>query len=229
MTHFTINARTIFSAGVLSLTLLSSAVMAAVSPQEAAQLGTTLTPLGAQKEGNASGSIPPWTGGLKPGAAPLDNGFLGDPFAADKPQMVITAANAEQYKDNLTPGQLAMFKRYPDSYKIPVYKTQRTAAVPQNIYDIAKKSAVTTELTPDGNGLLNFSQTRYYPFPIPKSGVEVYWNHTNRYRGGNMERQAAQAAPQTNGSYSIVEYVDKLAFPQLMEGVEGGQGDNVLY
>ncbi|MNF46164.1 hypothetical protein D3C84_273190 [compost metagenome] len=122
-----------------------------------------------------------------------------------------------------------MFKRYPDSYKIPVYKTQRTAASPQNVYDIAKKSAVTTELTPDGNGLVNFTQTRYYPFPIPKNGVEIYWNHTNRYRGGNMERIAAQAAPQTNGSYNIVEYEDKLAFPQLMEGVDAGQADNVLY
>jgi hypothetical protein len=223
------NARFILRAGALSLSLLAGAVMAAVSPQEAAQLGTTLTPLGAQKEGNADGSIPAWTGGLKPGAAALDNGFLGDPFAGDKPQFVITAANAEQYKDKLTPGQLAMFKRYPDSYRIPVYKSQRTAASPQNIYDIAKKSAVTTELTPDGNGLVNFSQTRYYPFPIPKSGVEVFWNHTNRYRGGNMERQAAQAAPQTNGSYSIVEYDDKLAFPQLMDGLAGGEGDNVLY
>jgi hypothetical protein len=44
-----------------------------------------------------------------------------------------------------------------------------------------------------------------------------------------MERIAAQAAPQTNGSYSIVEYEDKLAFPQLMEGVDAGQADNVLY
>jgi len=223
------NARFILRAGALSLSLLATGVMAAVSPQEAAQLGTTLTPLGAEKKANADGSIPAWTGGLKPGAAALDNGFLGDPFANDKPLLVITAANAEQYKDKLTPGQLALFKRYPDSYKIPVYKTQRTAASPQNIYDIAKESAVTTELTPDGNGLEHFSQTRYYPFPIPKSGVEVYWNHTNRYRGGNMTREAAQAAPQTNGSYSIVEYNDTLAFPQLMDDVKQGQGDNVLY
>ncbi|WCM54053.1 DUF1329 domain-containing protein [Pseudomonas sp. WJP1] len=216
-------------ASALTLSLLATSVLAAVSPQEAAQLGTTLTPLGAEKAGNADGSIPAWTGGLKPGAAPLDRGFLGDPFAADKPQFVITAANVEQYKDKLTPGQLAMFKRYPDSYKIPVYKTQRTAANPQEIYEIARKSAVTTQLINEGSGLENFSQTRYYPFPIPRSGVEVYWNHTNRYRGGNMQRQAAQAAPQTNGSYSIVEYQDELAFPQLMEGIEAGQADNVLY
>ncbi len=34
--------------GALALTLLTTSVMAAVSPQEAAQLGTTLTPMGAQ-------------------------------------------------------------------------------------------------------------------------------------------------------------------------------------
>ncbi len=215
--------------GALTLSLLATGVMAAVSEQEAAKLGTTLTPLGAEKAGNADGSIPAWTGGLKPGAAPLDNGFLGDPFASDKPQFVITAANAAQYKDKLTPGQMAMLQRYPDSYRIPVYKTQRTGASPQEVYDLAKKSAVTTQLINDGNGLGNFAQTRYYPFPIPKNGVEVYWNHNNRYRGGNMLRQAAQAAPQVNGAYSIVEYSDELGFPQLMSGVEPGQADNVLY
>lgn len=224
------NTRIMMRTGALALSLLATSVIAAVSPQEAQQLGTTLTPLGAQKEGNADGSIPAWTGGLKPGAAPVDaNGFLGNPFASDKPLFVITAANAEQYKDKLTPGQLAMFKRYPDSYKIPVYKSQRTAAVPDNIYALAKKSALNTELSDDGNGLRNFVETRYYPFPIPKNGVEVYWNHNNRYRGGNMFRQAAQAAPQANGSYSIVEYDDELSYPQYMDGVDNKQAENIFY
>ena len=221
---------TMMRTGALALSLLATSVIAAVSPQEAQQLGTTLTPLGAQKEGNAEGSIPAWTGGLKPGAAAVDGkGFLGNPFADEKPQFVITAANAAQYQDKLTPGQMALFKRYPDSYKIPVYKTQRTAAVPEAINAIARKSALQTELTDDGNGLRNFADTRYYPFPIPKNGVEVYWNHNNRYRGGNMLRQAAQAAPQTNGSYSIVEYDDELSYPQYMEGVDAKQAENIFY
>src|SRR5213080_249552 len=121
--------------GALTLTLLASSVMAAVTPEEAAQLGTTLTPLGGEKAGNANGSIPAWTGGLKPDAAAFTNGFLGDPFAAEKPLFTITATDAEQYKDKLTPGQMAMLKRYPDSYKIPVYTSHRTAANPQEIYD----------------------------------------------------------------------------------------------
>ncbi|MNF73083.1 hypothetical protein D3C84_550770 [compost metagenome] len=223
-------ASMIIKTGALALSLLATGVMAAVSEQDAAQLGTTLTPLGAQKDGNADGSIPAWTGGLKPGAAPVDaKGFLGDPFKDEKPLFTITAANAEQYKDKLTPGQLAMFKRYPDTYKIPVYPTHRTTWAPQGIYDAAKKSATGVQLVSDGNGLGNFSDSRYYAFPLPKSGVEVYWNFVTRYRGENIQRWAVQAAPQADGAYTIVETNDQNSFPQYMDGVNAEAAKNVLY
>ncbi|WP_425317825.1 DUF1329 domain-containing protein [Pseudomonas nitroreducens] len=218
----------LFQGGALALTLLAGTTWAAVTPQEAAQLGTTLTPLGAQKEGNADGSIPAWTGGLKPGAAPVQNGFLGDPFAGEKPLFTITAANAEQYKDKLTPGQLALFKRYPDSYKMPVYPTHRSAATPQAIYDAAKKSAQQTQLINDGNGLANFD-ARYYAFPIPKSGVEVVWNHETRYRGSNFLRYTAQTAPQANGDFTIVGFRETAAFPQLVSDADPARGANILF
>ncbi|MCY1496973.1 hypothetical protein D9M68_309270 [compost metagenome] len=223
-------ANLIIKSSVIALSLLTTSVMAAVSQQEADQLGTTLTPLGAQKEGNADGSIPAWTGGLKPGAGAVDaKGYLADPFAGEQPLFTITAANAEQYKDKLTPGQMAMFKRYAATYKIPVYKTQRTAAVPQEIYDAAKKSALNVQLISDGNGLANFTESRNYAFPIPKSGVEVYWNHTTRYRGKNLQRWTAQAAPQVDGSYTIVDTNDKNSFPQYMDGVSPEAASNVLF
>src|SRR5690606_31252773 len=99
--------------GALALTFLASSVMAAVSPEEAAKLGTTLTPIGAEKAGNAAGTIPEWTGGLATNAAPVDpRGFTGNPFAGEQPEFTITAQNADQYKDNLSAGQLAMFQRY---------------------------------------------------------------------------------------------------------------------
>ncbi|MBO3277397.1 DUF1329 domain-containing protein [Pseudomonas schmalbachii] len=214
----------------LSLSLLATSVLAAVSPEEAAKLGTTLTPLGAEKAGNADGSIPEWTGGLKPGAAPVDaNGFLGNPFESDKPLFVITKANVDQYKDKLTPGQQALFQRYPDTYKIPVYQTRRTAAAPQTVYDAIKKSAVTTEAVNDGNGLKNFEQSHNYAFPIPKSGVEVVWNHETRYRGSNYTQLSVQATPQANGTYTIVEFKQDVAFPQLMSDVSPEKGANFLF
>ncbi|PJE42984.1 MAG: DUF1329 domain-containing protein [Pseudomonas sp.] len=219
----------ILQAGALVLTLLASSVMAAVSEQEAAQLGASLTPLGGEMAGNADGTIPAWDGGLSTSAAAVDaKGFLADPFASETPLFTITAANAEQYKDKLSAGQLAMFKRYPESYKIPVYPSHRTTAVPAAIADAAKLSAVNTTPVDGGNGLQNFNASRYYAFPIPKTGVEVIWNHITRYRGGNTRRVVTQATPQTNGSYSLVKFEDEVAFPADMPDLDPAKGSNIL-
>ena len=75
----------LLQSGALALSLLATSVMAAVSADEAAKLGTTLTPLGAEKAGNADGSIPEWTGGLPKNAGTVDDrGFLSNPFASEK-------------------------------------------------------------------------------------------------------------------------------------------------
>jgi len=218
--------RKLFS--VLAFSLLASSVMAAVSADEAAKLGTTLTPLGAEKAGNADGTIPEWTGGLKTDAAPLKSGHLTNPFKDEQPKFVITAQNAEQYKDKLTAGQLAMFKRYPDTYKIRVFPTHRSVAVPDEIYAAAKTSALNTELVEGGNGLANFTESRYYAFPIPQNGLEVVWNHITRYRGGNVRRNIVQATPQTNGSYTMVHFEDEVAFPSGMTDLDPERAKNAL-
>ena len=54
----------ILQCGVLALGLMATNVMAAVSADEAAKLGKSLTPLGAEMAGNADSSIPAYTGGL---------------------------------------------------------------------------------------------------------------------------------------------------------------------
>ncbi len=213
---------------VLAFSLLASSVMAAVSPEEAAKLGTSLTPLGAEKAGNSDGSIPEWTGGLKTDAAPLKNGHLTNPFKDEQPKFVITAQNVDQYKDKLTAGQLAMFKRYPETYKIRVFKTHRSAALPDSIYEAAKKSALNAELVEGGNGIANFTESRYYAFPIPKNGLEVIWNHITRYRGGNVRRNIVQATPQTNGSYTLVHFEDEIAFPSDMPDLDPERAKNAL-
>jgi hypothetical protein len=117
------------------------------------------------------------TGGIPKNAGAVDSkGFLADPFANEKPLFVITAATVDKYKDKLSDGQMAMFKRYPETYRIPVYPTHRTAALPPEIYESAKRSALNVTPINDGNGLANFTGNRYYAFPIPKNGVEVIWN-----------------------------------------------------
>ncbi|WP_346840992.1 DUF1329 domain-containing protein [Metapseudomonas otitidis] len=221
--------KTLLQSTALALSLLASQVMAAVSADEAAQLGTTLTPLGAEKAGNADGSIPAWTGGIGKDAGAVDaKGFLADPFANEKPLFTITAQNVDQYKDKLSDGQVAMLKRYPETYRIPVYPSHRTVNVPQAVQDAAKKSALYVQPINDGNGLAHFAESRYYAFPIPKSGVEVIWNHVTRYRGGNLRRVITQATPQVNGSYTPIRFEEEVAVPQEMPDLPAAKGENVL-
>jgi len=213
----------------LTLSLLAGGVLAAVSPEEAAKLGSSLTPLGAEKAGNADGSIPEWNGGLPTSAAAVDAaGFLADPFAGEQPLFTITAQNLEQYRDKLSEGQVAMFKRYPETYKMVVYPSHRSAAVPAEIYAAAQKSALSTRLIEGGNGLQGFADSRYYAFPIPQNGLEVVWNHITRYRGGNLRRSIVQAAPQANGNYSLVHFEDEVAFPTMTRGLDAKKAENAL-
>lgn len=210
------------------LSLFASSVMAAVSVDEAAKLGTSLTPFGAEKAGNAAGTIPAWTGGLAKDAAAVDSrGFLSNPFAGEKPLFTITAQNADQYKDNLTPGQLAMFKRYPDTYRMPVYTTHRSATMPSEVIEATKANALNTNMVQGGNGLEKFGVAN--AFPIPKNGLEVVWNHITRYRGGSVKRYVTQATPQTNGSYSLVYFDDEFVFPNKLKDYDASKPSNVLF
>lgn len=212
-----------------SLSFLSLSTLAAVSPAEVATLGTSLTPLGGEKAGNADGSIPAWTGGLPVNAAPVTaNGFPGDPYAAEKPLLTITAQNVDRYKDKLSPGMVAMFKRYPETFSMPVYVTHRSASIPKDIEQKVKISAAKTSLVEGGNGLMNFTESRYYAFPIPKNGLEAVWNHITRYRGGNLKRMYVQAAPQANGAYSLVSFEDEVAFPDFMPDLSPEKASNAL-
>ncbi|TLX65442.1 DUF1329 domain-containing protein [Stutzerimonas nosocomialis] len=214
--------------GAFTLSLLAASAMAAVSDSDAAKLGASLTPIGAEKAGNAAGTIPEWTGGLPENAAPVtDNGFVTDPFPNDKPKFVITAENVDQYKDNLSPGQIAMFKRYPDTYRMPVFETRRSAAMPQSIYDAAKRNATHTNLVRGGNGLENFDTA--VAFPMPQDGLEVIWNHITRYRGGSARRVVAQATPQVNGNYSLVKFVDEVIYANTLTDYSPEKHGNVLF
>ncbi|HKM36298.1 MAG TPA: DUF1329 domain-containing protein [Thiopseudomonas sp.] len=210
------------------LSLFAVSVMAAVSADEAAKLGTTLTPFGAEKAGNADGTIPAWTGGLATNAAAVDSrGFLSNPFAGEKPLFTITAQNFEQYKDKLTPGQVAMFKRYPDTYRMPVYTTHRSVNMPAEVVAATKNNALNANMVQGGNGLEKFGVAN--AFPIPQNGLEVVWNHITRYRGGSVKRYVTQATPQTNGSYSLVYFDDEFVFPNKLKDYDASKPSNVLF
>jgi hypothetical protein len=206
--------------------LVAVAAPAAISAADAARLGQDLTPLGAEKAGNADGSIPVWTGGLTTAPAGYTPGMHHpDPFKGDTVLLTINAANADKYADKLSAGHLALLKAYPD-YSMPVYTTHRSASNPQRIYDATKEHATTAALTEGGNGLTG--TVVGIPFPIPSTGLEVIWNHLTRYRGVAASRFISQAAPQRNGSYTLVDFDDEFLFNYVREGIQEKDLDNVL-
>mgnify|MGYP000063289505 FL=1 len=207
------------------LLIFSSGVLGKVSQEQAAKLGSELTPMGAEVSANAAGSIPSYTGGL---SANLNADPFVDVFAQEKPLFTITAENVANYQDNLSDGQKALFKKYPDTYKMPIYKSHRTASYPQDTYAKARKNATTTELVDGGTGLSKFDET--VPFAIPQNGLEVIWNHVSRYRGGSVERNTAQVTVQRDGSFTPVKTRSHFTMPQyLQDGFSSVSDDNILF
>ena len=212
----------------ITLSLAAGNVLAAVSASEAARLGKDLTPIGAERKGNG-GAIPAWTGGIEsPAGFKMGDKHI-DPFPGDKVQFTITAQNYTKYAANLTEGQIAMFKKYPDTYKMPVYQTRRSSGYPQHVYDKTKENATNTKLVDGGNGMSNYDVG--VPFPIPADGMEVIWNHIVRYRGGSVSRVVGQATPQANGSYTMVKFNDEFTFKNKLSDYnpETMQDNNILF
>ncbi|MRX28519.1 DUF1329 domain-containing protein [Kangiella sp. HZ709] len=197
-------------ATAVASTFLGATADAKVTAEKAAQLGgDTYTPMGAIKAGNADGSIPAWNGGITSVPQGYTKGdHHPDPFAGDQVLFTIDAQNYTQYQDNLSPGQIALFKAYPEQYKMKVYPTRRTASYPQYVYDAIKRNAPTATLVDGGNGIKGAAIGT--PFPFPETGLELIWNHLTRYRGVTVQREAGQASPQADGDYTLVKIKDEL-------------------
>ncbi|MBO9549360.1 DUF1329 domain-containing protein [Pseudomonas sp.] len=186
----------------LTATLLSSSVVlhASANSTDAAQLGNTLTPMGAERAGNADGSIPAWSGKWR--GTPPQVKFDGpgspypDPYADEKPLFVITAQNMAQYADNLSEGQKALFKRYPTTFKMPVYPSHRDFRTDKDTEAAILRNAQTAKLSADGNDALEAFGAS--PFPIPKNGNELILNH-------NMQARAVTEEANYN---QVVVYAD---------------------
>ena len=163
-----------------------------------------LTPIGAEQAGNAAGTIPAWNGGLTtPPASYVVGQHETNPFPDDKPLFQITAANAAQYAQNLSPGQKALLERYPDTWYMNVYQSRRTAAFPDFVYEAIAANADTAKVLLEDRGGVEGARVSS-PFPRPNSGVEAVWNHTLRFRGLRVNRVDGSAALTRRGRYTMV-------------------------
>jgi len=184
-------------------------VHAGVSAEEAAKLKGELTPVGAERAGNREGTIPAWSGGLTTPTPGFQNGGRRpDPFAAEKPTLQITAKNMDSFADKLPEGAKAMLRKYPDSFRIDVYPTHRTAAAPQWVYDNTSQNATRASVQEGSAGPISKGAFGGFPFPVPKTGVEVMLNAQVRWRGAAWNQQSSGYQVTADGRPVLVHTVN---------------------
>lgn len=211
---------------VIGLTVVGSA-HAGAKPDQVDRLGKDLTPMGSVKAGNAAGTIPAWTGGVsKPIAGYKPGDHHPDPFADDKILFTITGSNYKDYLEHLTVGQIAMFKRYPKTFKMNVYPTHRSAAFPQRIYEKTKENGKTGTLVAGGEGVANVAEG--FPFPFPENAYELMWNHKLKYKGTGGVRYNNQVTPTTGGDFTLVRLREEFFGKYYQEGNTIADINNIL-
>ena len=193
----------------LPLSLLGGALLAllgtghaqAATSADLGKLGSELTPIGAEKAGNADGSIPAWSGGLIQAPSGWTPGH-GDPYAGEKPLYSIDAGNVAQYQKSLPEGQVALIKTYP-GYRLDVYPTHRSCAIPAEIAERTKAFAGQARIGNDG-WRLEQAAGAAVPFPMPKTGIEVMWNYKLRYMAKGRRAQISFLLREKGGSLTEV-------------------------
>lgn len=196
---------------VVAMLVAASSVsaVAEVSSQEAKQLGETMTPWGAEKAGNKEGTIPAYTGGLDKAPAsynPARKGALTDPYADEKPLFSIDANNVGKYADKLSDGVKAALAKYPNA-RVDVYPTHRSAVYPKRIADNSIKNATTCKEV----GMAIDGCVGGVPFPIPKTGTQVVWNHILGWAGEHFNLRVATVLTSAGGK-PIVQGVNDAYF-----------------
>jgi hypothetical protein len=209
--------------GMLLLILWAAAMpavsQAAVTAAEAENLKTTLTPLGAERAGNPAGTIPTWDGGYTaPNPLYKQGDPRPDPFPADRPVLTITAANVTEHADKLPEGAKALFAKFP-GYRMDVYPTRRTAAAPQWIYDNVFQNATRARAVREGIAYGVEGAVGGIPFPIPKNGHEIVWNHLLAYWGPARETHLSTYVVSSAGDIDLTAAYREVAdFPYYYPG-----------
>ena len=195
----------------LLLLAASAPLWAAVSDAQVASLRGRLTPMGAERAANPAGTIPDWRGGLTaPPACYRPGARYCDPYAGEQPYATITAANAGEWSEQLSPGHLELLLRHPDSYSIRLFASRRSFANPPAIYEASIANAKSARLR--GGGETVAEATAGIPFPIPEHGAEPLWNHRLRYRGPGYTRTLGQGTVTPSGELNLIRVREDAQF-----------------
>jgi len=221
----------ILSAAIAAMLSGTQVAHAAVGADEAAKLKTTLTPLGGEKAGNKDGSIPEWNGGV---TKPLPGKKMGDIpteiFANEKPVFQVNTKNIAQYDALLSDGTKALLQKYPESFRLDVYPTHRTAAAPQKVYDNVARNATRCKLKDGGYSIEGCIGGT--PFPIPKEGVEVMWNYLMRVEAPSIEYRFKNIVGNADGTHTLATRNEiSFQYPQYYEDAtpESWSGEYAMF
>ena len=203
---------------LMMVALAGPTVSASVSGQEAAELKSRLTPVGAERAGNADGTIPAWTGGSSSAAGYVSGAPRPDFFATDKPLFSITARNFRDYEAKLPEGAKALFAKYPD-YRMDIYPSRRSAAAPDWVYENVFRNATRAHAAPEGIAYGVEGAVGGIPFPIPKNGFEAMWNHLLAFWGPARELTISTYVVPLGGTLEKVSTYKEIAdFPYYYQG-----------
>ena len=206
---------------------LSQAASAGPKPDQISRLTSDLTPMGSIRAGNEDGTIPEWTGGITEPPANYEPGkHHPDPFADDEVLFRIDASNYMEYADQLSVGQKAMFERYPETYYMNIYPTQRSASFPERSYEMTIQNGKTATLVANGEGVEGAAEG--FPFPFPENAYELMWNHKLKPKGVGGVRYNNQVAPTADGNYNLVKIREELLGLYYKEGVTIDEINNIL-
>jgi len=191
-------------------------------------LAGSLTRIGAEADGNASGEITAFEGdkGLECPADYKKGQFLPNPYKDEKPLFRIDHTNVSQYKDRLSPGQIARVKRNKNFY-MTVYPTHRNTQYPEEFYAATEKSAKSSYLD-EKNILQGFKGG--VAFPAPKNGIEAIWNVKRPYAGDDAYIVDCRRVVSPNGKIKkSIRRTNVLTYDERRVKSKINNPDNISY
>jgi len=160
---------------------------------------TKLTPLGAIQAGNADNSIPEWR---EPENVDLYYDGLSKTLKNEKPLYIISASNYLNYKHLFSDGQIALFEAYPQTFTMPVYRSYRSFFPPKWFIQLSIENAGSARLNPHGELI---GHKVGVPFPTPKTGEEVMWNHLLSWIGVAGQLEVIETIVNADGRYNFIK------------------------
>jgi Protein of unknown function (DUF1329) len=209
---------TLYCCVLMMVACAGAPTSALVTSQEAAELKSRLTPVGAERAGSTDGTIPGWTGGITSAPGYISGAPRPDPFATDKPLFSITARNFRDYEDRLPEGTKALFAKQAD-YRMDIYPSRRSAAAPDWVYENIFQNATRAHAPAEGIAYGVEGAVGGIPFPLPKNGFEAMWNHLLAFWGPARELTVSTYIVPSGGAVEKASTYKEIAdFPYYYRG-----------